>query len=199
MRRALTAVREDREYSGLPNSACDYPSVLGSTRVIRPDARRLPSRPKRSFEARPEGGFSLIELLIVVSIFIIIFAIAIPHFLSSRSNAQAAAARGDLKTIHSAELAYFSGAGQGQYGTFPQLETLNLLPSRFSDGAAMSYVRHNYTGTMTFGPSNSTFSISSVPPLISPNTPSFFVDDSGAIRYNESDIANSSSTPLGQQ
>jgi prepilin-type N-terminal cleavage/methylation domain-containing protein len=164
----------------------------------------LPASRKSSFfirskrhENRVECGFSLIELLIVVAILCIIFSIAIPHFLSTRSNAQAAGAKGDQKTIHSAELAYYSGGGQGQYGTFPQLETLKLLPSQFSI-SPMVYNRFNYTGTMTFGPNNETFWISSVPPLINANTPAFFIDDSGSIRYSDSGIASVSSTPVGQ-
>lgn len=195
--KAMRTVPVDHNTSGLsdPVGKSHFSASCTAEAVL---ACRRPSliRSKR-FEDRVECGFSLIELLIVVAILCIIFSIAIPHFLSTRSNAQAAGAKGDQKTIHSAELAYYSGGGQGQYGTFPQLETLKLLPSRFSV-SPMVYNRFNYTGTMTFGPNNETFWISSVPPLINSNTPAFFIDDSGSIRYSDSGIASVSSTPVGQ-
>ena len=173
-------------------------TALGIRCGMRGSGPRHRSFHLKACPIRREEGFSLVELLIVVSIFFIIFAIAIPHYLSSRSNAQAAGAKADMKTIHSSELAYYAGAGQGQYGTFPQLEALNLLPSGFCNSDT-TYVRFNYTGTITFGTNNMTFSISAVPPVISRNTPSFYIDDTGSVRFSESSTAGSTSTPAGQQ
>ena len=52
---------------------------------------------------RPQGGFSLIELLIVVAIILIIAAIAIPNFLRSRMAANEAAAVENVRTIRSCQ------------------------------------------------------------------------------------------------
>ena len=69
---------------------------------------------------KKEKGFSLIELLIVVAIILIIAAIAIPNLLRSRIAANEASAAGSIRTIVTAETAYFSTYGVG-YGTLAQL------------------------------------------------------------------------------
>jgi type IV pilus assembly protein PilA len=53
-----------------------------------------------------QAGFSLIELLIVVAIILIIAAIAIPNFMSSRMSANEASAVSSTRTIATSETAY---------------------------------------------------------------------------------------------
>jgi type IV pilus assembly protein PilA len=65
-----------------------------------------------------QSGFSLIELLVVVSIILIIAAIAIPNLMRSRMAANESSAVGSLRTINTAEVIYSA--------TYPSVGFANL-------------------------------------------------------------------------
>lgn len=99
---------------------------------------------------RNQRGFSLIELLIVIAIILIIAAIAIPKLNNQRMNAQEMAAIQQIRTIHTAQIQYYSQFGRyaatlaelgppasgGQAG--PQAS--DLIPQTLAGGKNTGYV-----------------------------------------------------------
>ena len=61
---------------------------------------------------RSSGGFTLVELLVVVSIIGILAAIAVPKFTSSTEYARTAKIQADLRTIAGAVALYYADMGE---------------------------------------------------------------------------------------
>ncbi len=76
-------------------------------------------------------GFSLIELLIVISIILIILAIALPKFNKVTMSGREMAAQATVRTLHAAEAQYYS-----TYGKYPESLTQLGKPSSGAPTAA---------------------------------------------------------------
>jgi prepilin-type N-terminal cleavage/methylation domain-containing protein len=101
-------------------------------------------------------GFSLIELLIVVVIIGIIAAIAIPNLLASRRASNEASAVSSLRTLHSAQMAYHTTNGGGNFagiaGTAGTSSLIDLHAANLIDQVLLSGVKSGYSFLWVIGP-----------------------------------------------
>lgn len=176
-----------------------------------------PSMDDRTLTRRSSAGFSLIELLIVVAIILIIAAIAIPNFLRSRAAANQASAIGSLRTLNTAEYTYASTYDLGYSATLGYLGPgVAGVPADATQAGIIDDVlsgRSAYgSGTMASSKSGYQFTYSPgvviggriesyvfhADPLNRgvTGTNSYFVDQTGVIRQNNTTSASAADSPL---
>jgi prepilin-type N-terminal cleavage/methylation domain-containing protein len=161
------------------------------------------------------GGFSLIELLIVVAIILIIAAIAIPNLLRSRIAANQASAVGSLRALTTAEITYATTYNTGYTSTLgdlgppasgnPTATAAGLIDSILSGGTATASTssKSGYSFLYTAGATDTsgrinTYSITATPLTVgTTGTNYYFTDMSAVIRQNSTAVAGSSDSPLG--
>jgi len=143
-----------------------------------------------------QAGFSLIELLIVVAIILIIAAIAVPSFLSSRMAANEASAVESLRTVQSSLTAYaitYPAIGYaalltdlGDGGTSPCNPTpiqACMIEGTLANGTKSGYVI-TYVQNASNTPS-SAYTLNADPiSRGSTGRRSFFTNTPGVIRFN---------------
>jgi len=132
-------------------------------------------------------GFTLIELLIVISIILVILAIAVPKMNKQMQGAREMAVIREIGSIHQAETQYYSQFGK-YAGTLTQLgppvsgadspEGANLLPKVLADGKKNGFV---YALTAT----QSGYAVTAVPESFgNSGSRTFYSDQTLVIRNN---------------
>ncbi len=151
-----------------------------------------------------QEGFSLIELLIVVTIILIIVAIAIPNLVGTKMSANEVAAIGALRALDNAALMYSNQCG----GYPPSLAAMgppangctaaDLIDSVLASGNKSGYVfTYNAVDTNGDGKMDSYTIIAEPASRGSTGRRGFFTDQSGVIRSNPNGTADINSTPIG--
>lgn len=140
-------------------------------------------------QLKQERGFSLIELMIVLTIMGILSVIAFPVLHRARQRAQAASAVQALKTVGSGQLLY--ERKYGVYGTFAQLSSENVLDPALSTGT-----RSDYLFQLVVDGTGKLYTITATPLFVVSEADFFFMDQSGVIRYNKGSAADVNSPPI---
>ncbi len=120
-------------------------NLAGRFSIMKQNAERLRA-------LRCDAGFTLMELLIVISIMLILMLIAIPNMLNLTATANETSAIQSLRTIHEAEIQYNTSFPQNGYACslaalggnasagVPTAQSSQLLQQDLASGVKSGYV-----------------------------------------------------------
>lgn len=153
---------------------------------------------------RREGGFSLIELMIVIAIIGILVGVGVPAWRNAVMAGNETAAIQTLKTIATEQRTYYNQKGRSSYATFDQLIENGALDKRF---AGDEPVVEGYKFTMKVTPKSSSqppaFTINADPQssegLGATGKRHFYIDANiNTIRVNNNAPASAEDSPEGE-
>ena len=101
-------------------------------------------------QARSESGFTLIDMLFVISIIGLLSTLAIPGLMRAKGAAQSASALGTVRVVNGAQLSFAITCGYGFYS--PDLRTLGKKPPKAAEGflppdlsSGPTFIKSGYT------------------------------------------------------
>ncbi len=136
-----------------------------------------------------QKGFSLVEILIVVTILGILMAIAVPGLRRAKQNAQMGSAVQSMRIFTTAQALYYKK--YNIYGTISDLATEQILDQVLGSGD-----KQQYTFLITVGATGKTFTGTGTPQQDIARMDFFFVDESSVIRFLKGAPADVTSPPI---
>jgi type IV pilus assembly protein PilA len=187
------------EVKGWGNQQTNMSAAITNS-MVRTDGRvRQPGSPRQTTTAQGPRGFSLIELLIVVTIILIIAAIAIPNLLRARIAANEASAVESLRSVATTNTQYYTTYGIGYAASLATLGGASpcvasaasacMLDVVLTTGAKSGYTFVALPNTPIAGV-NTGYEANATPQNIgTTGQRSFCADQTGVLRYNTTGAA----------